>query len=471
MPKPSEIFSRKFPHSATKGQEAAITYLDEFLDKPSEMKPVFLLRGYAGTGKTTLVTTLVSVLPLFNIKYHLLAPTGRAAKVMSNYCRKIAWTIHKKIYKQTTDAQGVGPRFILQKNYSNNTVFIVDEASMLSEAADFGNKGLLSDLVKYVFSGKDNRMILVGDAAQLPPVGQTISPALDVSFLVNNYKLEVKEIELTEVMRQESESGILFNATELRRSLSDGNPGVQLSTLRFQDIFKMTSSRLEDGLRYSYDKYGVENVAVICRSNRSAVQYNHYIRNSIFFRDTELEAGDLLMAVRNNYFYKESPSGFVANGDFLEVRKIIDEEERHGFHFYQLSLGFLDYKDIPDFDAWILADTLHQHTTSLSEEDYRKLYDSVVEDYKDIPNKREFLKAVSEDPFMNAIQVKYAYSLTCHKSQGGQWDSVFVDQGYMTEDRVDAEFVRWLYTAITRAKQELFLVNFAKEFFPVTELR
>jgi len=469
MPNPSEIFSRKFPHQATAGQQSAIRFLDDFLEKPTGLKPVFLLRGYAGTGKTTLVTTLVSVLPLFNCKYHLLAPTGRAAKVMSNYCRKVAWTIHKKIYKQAADGEGSGPKFILQKNYSNNTVFIVDEASMLSESADFGKRGLLSDLVKYVFSGKDNRLILVGDAAQLPPVGQTISPALDVDFLVQNYKLDVHEIELTEVMRQESESGILFNATELRNSLAKQQPAVQLNTLKFSDIFKMTSSRLEDGLRYSYDKYGVENVAVICRSNRSAVQYNHYIRNSIFFRETELEVGDLLMAVRNNYHYKESPSGFVANGDFLEIRKIIDEQECHGFRFFRLSLGFIDYQDLPAFDAWILADTLHQHSTSLPEEDYRKLYDSIVEDYKDIGNKREFLKAVAEDPFMNAIQVKYAYSLTCHKSQGGQWDAVFVDQGYMTEDRVDVEFLRWLYTAVTRAKQELFLVNFAKEFFPVYE--
>ena len=467
MPSPSEIFRQKFPFEPTKGQLNAISVLDEFLEADSKSKPAFLLRGYAGTGKTSLVTSLVSVLPLFNVKYNLLAPTGRAAKVMSSYCRRIAWTIHKKIYKQVADGDGARLRFVLQKNYSANTVFIVDEASMLSEQADFGNRGLLSDLVKFVFSGKNNRLILVGDTAQLPPVGQQLSPALDISYLTASQKLDVREVELTEVMRQEQESGILANATALRERLELHPPEIKLNTLRFEDVFKMSSDRLEDGLRYAYDKYGEENVAIICRSNRSVVQYNHYIRNTIFFRETELEAGDLIMAVRNNYFHKESPAGFVANGDFLEIRKVIGEEERHGFRFFNLSLRFVDYEDVPEFSAWVVADTLHEFTTSMSDEDSRKLYNSVMEDYKDIPNKKELVQAMGKDPFLNAIQIKYAYSLTCHKSQGGQWDAVFVDQGYLTEDKVDVEFIRWLYTAITRAKQELFLVNFSKDFFKV----
>ncbi len=327
--------------------------------------------------------------------------------------------------------------------------------------------GLLSDLIEYVFEHHSNRLMLVGDAAQLPPVGQALSNGLNTAYLTSSFGLTLLQTELTEVMRQDKDSGILYNATKIRQLIVEEDLTVKFETKNFSDIFRMSGQKLEDGLRYAYDKFGKENTAVICRSNRQAIEYNKYVRNQIFFYESELEVGDYLMIVRNNYFFldEETPAGFLANGDFIEILKIINTEDMHGFRFATLELQLLDYPDQPPFEAKVILNTLHSSTTSLSEEDYERLFESVFADYQDAGTRLEQQEAIRNDLYLNALQVKYAYALTCHKAQGGQWDAVFVDQGYMKEDMLNVEYLRWLYTAVTRSKEELFLMNFDQRFF------
>ena len=466
MAKPSDILKSKFPFEPTAGQAHLFELFDDFLLKKEAHNPVLVLRGYAGTGKTTVVGAIVKMLPFFNYRYVLMAPTGRAAKVMSGYTQRTAFTIHKRIFQQI-GKPGEGFQFKRQKNYNKNSLFIVDEASMISSKSEFGQKSLLEELFDYVFSQPGNRLLLIGDVAQLPPVGSNESPALEKGYLQGTFKSEIQSIELTQVMRQEEASGILFNATRLREILHQEKPLIKMATNRFPDIYKMTGEKLEDGLRYAYDKYGTENTAIICRSNKNAVQYNQYIRRAIQFREDELEAGDFLMIVRNNYHFlpENTPAGFLANGDFVEVLKIIRFEEVYDLRFASLRLRLLDYPDQEPFEAKVLLDTLYSPEASLKDKAYRSLYEQVAADYADIETKTERMKAIKKDPYLNALQVKFAYALTCHKSQGGQWDAVFVDQGYLTEEMVDQDYIRWLYTAITRASKELFLVNFHKRFF------
>ncbi|QSE99082.1 ATP-dependent DNA helicase [Fulvivirga lutea] len=460
MPKPSEILKQKFPFEPTSDQARVFEAIDTLID----LKDALVIKGYAGTGKTTLISTLVQVLPLFNYKYVLLAPTGRAAKVMASYSGRMAFTIHKRIYKQA-NKDASGPVFKRQKNYSKKTIFIIDESSMINEDVGFGKKGLLTDLMEYVFSEPTNKLILVGDNAQLPPVGQIDSPALDINVLTSDYKLDVVEVLLTEVMRQELESGILYNATNLRQELANKAPKVGID-ISFSDIFKMTGQKLEDGIRYAYDNEGVENTAILCRSNKNANAYNQYIRNRIFFYDSEIEAGEYLMIVRNNYLFgpEEIGGGFLANGDFVEVMKIVSFEEMHGFRFATLELRLTDYPDLRAFEAKVILDTLHSETPALIQEQNEALYQSVALDYADLKQKDK-KEAMKTDPYLNALQIKFAYAITCHKAQGGQWPLVFVDQGYLKEETVDHDFIRWLYTAITRATKQLFLVNFNRQFF------
>lgn len=466
MAKPSEILASKFPFEPTKGQLELFRRFDDFLLKEDLYRPTMLVRGYAGTGKTTVVSAVVKMLPYFKFNYVLMAPTGRAAKVMSSYSKRTAFTIHKKVFQQTSEPGG-DLVFKRQKNYHKNTLFIVDEASMLSDKNDFGKKGLLSDLIDYVFEKEGNRLMFIGDVAQLPPVGSPESPALELSYLKSTFKLDAGMIELTEVMRQAESSGILYNATNLRMELPKNDFQVKFQTGKFKDIFRMTGERLEDGLRYAYDKYGVENTAIVCRSNKNAVQYNEYIRRAIQYREDELEAGDFLMIVRNNYHFlpENAPGGFLANGDFVQVLKIVRFEEYYDLRFATLELQLVDYPDLEPFEAKVILDTLHTPEASLGNEAYQNLYRQVMEDYLDIDSKTERMKSIKKDPFLNALQVKFAYALTCHKSQGGQWDAVFVDQGYLSEEMVDHDYLRWLYTAITRASKELFLVNFHQRFF------
>jgi len=467
---PSQQLIKQFPFKPTEGQLRFFKQTDNFLVEEKGLeryRDCFLLKGYAGTGKTTIISTLIKVIKNYGFKSILLAPTGRAAKVMSGYSDKIALTIHKKIYKQTSDSFSGNLTFQRQKNYHDNTLFIVDEASMITDEADFGNKSLLADLIEFVFENPGNKLMLVGDVAQLPPVGRDLSPALDQEYLEKNFYMSVYMEELKEVMRQDEQSGILFNATELRNQLVEEKPAIKITTKSFRDVFRMTGDKLEDGLRYAYDKFGQENVIILTRSNKSAVQYNEYIRRAINFSEEELDAGDRLMVVRNNYnvLEEDSPAGFIANGDFVELLKIRKTEEIHGFRFADVILRLSDYEKQPEFDAKIILDTLHSATPSLSSEDNRKIYDSVMEDYLHIKSKKERAEALRKDPYLNALQIKFAYALTTHKSQGGQWSAVFIDQGYLPEEQVNNEFIRWLYTAITRATDEVFLMNFHQNFF------
>ncbi|MCB0497442.1 MAG: AAA family ATPase [Cyclobacteriaceae bacterium] len=440
--------------------------MDDFLD-PDHPSDVLILRGYAGTGKTSLLPALVKVLPLFNYKSILMAPTGRAAKVMSGYTHRTAFTIHKIIFKQVADPGSGQLKFKRVKNYNRNMVFIVDEASMLSEDDSFGQSGVLSELMQFVFEHPSNKLILIGDTAQLPPVGQDKSVALDAGFIEHNFKRSVLEVELTEVMRQQEESGILMNATTLRNQLNRDEFSVQFETKKFKDVYRMSGEKLEDGLRYSYDKYGPEETMVVCRSNKSAVLFNKHIRMGILYRQEEVEAGDHLMVVRNNYYYvpPNAPSGFVANGDFVWVKKLVSTEEMYDLRFATLELQLLDVPNAEPFEAKVILDTLHTNSPALTPEQNRSLYYNVLEDYQEIADKKELNEKLRDDPYLNALQIKYAYAVTCHKSQGGQWKSVFVDQGYITEEQLNKEYLRWLYTAVTRATDELFLVNFNSKLF------
>lgn len=485
--------AKRFPYKPTRGQEQFFEQIGAFITHEDfeHYRDCFLLRGYAGTGKTTLVGTLIKVLPRFGYKSVLLAPTGRAAKVMTSYAKKPAQTIHRKIYRQVADPGSGTLAFQRQKNYHEDTLFIVDEASMISDEAEHGGKGLLTDLVDFVFENPGNKLMLVGDTAQLPPIGRDLSPALDRRFLASAFDMTVYEQELTEVMRQDEESGILHNATNLRMLLDNAGPAapkpisfdtllsdrpqsdagappsIQLNVRSFGDIYKMPLTKLEDGIRYAYDKYGRENTAIICRSNKTAVQYNQFVRRMIDQCEEELDAGDMLMIARNNYtiLEEDSPAGFLANGEFVEVQKIRNKEELHGFRFATVTLRLVDYEDQPDFEAKIMLDTLHSPAPSLTSEQHKALYESVMKDYFYIKNKKERSEAIRRDPYLNALQVKFAYALTCHKAQGGQWSAIFVDQGFLPDGQVNDEFVRWLYTALTRSTSEAFLMNFSPQFF------
>lgn len=470
---PADMLIRNFPWTATTQQVEAFGLLSKFLNKPDEYDS-FILKGYAGTGKTTIISTLVKSLPAYGMRSVLLAPTGRAAKVMSHYSGKKAWTIHKKIYRKKT-ALSLDLSFELAQNMHERTLFIVDESSMISNERSFSSrKSLLEDLIDYVKGGKSCSLLFVGDTAQLPPVGYTESPALDAGRLGALFGLRVLTYELQEVVRQARQSGILFNATLIRDQIhkpqGEEVPIPRFITRGFHDIFRMGGDRLIEGLNYAYDKYGMENTIVICRSNKHAVLYNQHIRNSILFRDEELSGGDYVMVVRNNYHWltQDNPetTSFIANGDMAQVRRVRNIHEQYGFRFADVSLEFPDMDEMETRDCRVMLDTLHSDTPNLSRDDQTLLYERIVEDYgdeaRDAKARAALLKA---DPYYNALQIKFAMAITCHKSQGGQWDAVFVDQGFIQEEQVDEEFLRWLYTACTRATKELFLVNFNKIFF------
>jgi exodeoxyribonuclease-5 len=438
----------------------------------------FILRGYAGTGKTTSVAALVKALPKFKLRAVLLAPTGRAAKVMSSYSGRKALTIHKKIYRKRS-AVSTDLSFQLAPNLAEHTVFIIDEASMIADEWNTQNgSSFLKDLMDFVYNRKNCAVIFVGDTAQLPPVGSLDSPALNPAYIAQSFQKQVTEVELKEVVRQEKSSGILANATMLRELINSyENPedeaedeGVALpkfQTSNFKDIFRMTGLKLVEGLEYAYRKFDIENSLVVCRSNKSANVYNQQIRSRLLYREEELTGGDQIMVVRNNYFWlpDNEATSFIANGDMARITRVRNEEERYGFRFSEVQMEFLDYPDAGAITCKVMLDTLTAETPNLSYAENKKLFEGISEDYAHIANKRERLLAIKEDPYYNALQIKFAYAVTCHKAQGGQWDAVFVDQGYLTEEMIDLDFLRWLYTAVTRAKKELFLVNFSQLLF------
>ena len=463
MARAAEILAGKFPFEPTQDQYRFFQLTEQFV-LSTDPRCTMLLKGYAGTGKTSLVGAMVKVLPSFGFKIMLLAPTGRAAKVLAKYARKSAFTIHKIIYKLKDSESLAGGYFQLKKNYSSNTIFIVDEASMISEG--HRDTGLLSDLVKYVFQKSGNKLLLIGDNAQLPPVGQANSLALSESHLEEKHGLAVLSSVLNEVMRQSLDSGILKNANSLRHEMNRPEPKIKF-TLGLDGIYKMNGSRLEEGLRYAYDKYGSGETIVICRSNRNAVDYNRHIRHSLFYFEQELDAGDQIMIVRNNYFYQpeHSPMGFLANGEFAEVMKIIKFEEMYGFRFADIEIRLLDDPTNERMVVKVILDTLHSIHPSLSEEQFKSLYDQVRQDYQGHLKSSELKNALKKDPYLQSLQIKFAYALTCHKSQGGQWKAIFLDKGYVPLEQLNIEYLRWLYTGVTRATDELFLVNFGSEFF------
>jgi len=464
LPKISEILQNKFPYDPTVDQKALFKLFDQFLanDGPDTL----LVKGYAGTGKTSIVSALVKVLPLFNFRYMLLAPTGRAAKVLSSYSGRKAFTIHKIIYKLIQDKNTGELRFKRVKNYNKKTIFFIDEASMIYDDQHFGKSGLLKDLTEYVFEDTSNKIVFIGDSAQLPPVGQEYSGALDKENLTLRYSLNIIDHELKDVVRQEQQSGILINATELRDKINTDEPEIIFNTKHFKDVFKIQSDKMEDGLRYAYQKFGIEDSIIICQSNKQANMYNQFIRRNILFFENEMDAGDYIMVVKNNYYWvdDDSSAGFLANGDFAEVLKISNTEEQFGFRFADLSLRLVDYPDHPHIHAKVILNTLHAPTPSLTVEENQKLYESVANQYEGV-TKKEFKQAIAEDPYLNALQIKFKYAITCHKSQGGQWPVVFLDQGYLRNNTIDTSYLRWLYTGITRATKELYLLNFQESFF------
>ena len=456
-----------FPYKPTFEQEKVIKILADFLFC-QEMNSLFLLKGYAGTGKTTLIGALVRTLGQLEQKCVLLAPTGRAAKVFAYYAGHSAFTIHKKIYRQRSFSYELD-NFSISDNLHQHTLFIVDEASMIANdglsGSMFGTGRLLDDLIHYVYSGQGCRLMLIGDTAQLPPVGEEESLALSCNVL-KGYGLKVYEGMLKEVVRQLSDSGVLWNATELRRYIDEEDfftlPSIRIKG--FPDIKVITGNELIEAITDSYDYVGIDDTIVLCRSNKRANSYNKGIRNSILYREEELESGDLLMVAKNNYYWAEGCKeiDFIANGDIAVVRRVRREREIYGFRFADVVLRFPDYDDM-ELEVKLLLDTLHTDTPALSKEMNDKLFYSVLEDYADITIKRERMKRMKVDPHYNALQVKYAYAMTCHKAQGGQWKRVFLDQGYMTEEMLSPDYFRWLYTAFTRATETLYLVNWPKE--------
>lgn len=462
------LLKRQFPFTPTNKQDLFFQLIAEFCTNNDDNE-IFVLKGYAGTGKTTVISTIVNNLTEINKKYVLLAPTGRAAKVISNYSQKPAFTIHKKIYFPKKVAGGVS--FTMQQNKHKNTIFIVDEASMISDTNTdsnaFENGSLLDDLISYIYSGTNCKMLLLGDTAQLPPVNLDISPALNIDTLGMHYNKEIKHIEFDEVMRQEEKSGILYNATELRDVLKEElYESFKFNLKGFKDIIRLTDGYdIQDAINSAYSNYSIEDTAFIVRSNKRANQYNDQIRTRILDKDSELSTGDFLMVVKNNYFWlKDSDeAGFIANGDIIEVLEIFSILELYGFKFAKVKIRMVDYPNQIPLETVLLMDTLTSESPSLTYEESNKLYQEVLLDYEGETKYKKFQK-VKENEFFNALQVKFSYAITCHKSQGGQWNTVFIEQPYLPNG-IDRDYVRWLYTAITRAKDKLYLIGFKDENF------
>lgn len=465
-----KLLTDKFPHDPTAKQSVALQKLASFV-LSTEKDSVFMLKGFAGTGKTTIVGTIVTNLWKTTMKAVLMAPTGRAAKVMSNYSATQAFTIHRKIYFPKKQSGG-GVQFVLSPNKHRNTIFIVDEASMIPDTPTdsklMENGSLLDDLLMYVYSGHNCKLILIGDTAQLPPVHLNISPALNEDQLALNYNKEVVLLELDEVVRQAEDSGILVNATNLREQLQgEYFDDFKFSVSHYTDIVRLVDGNdIQEAIDDSYSQNGKEETAIIVRSNKRANLYNENIRNRILFLENELATGDYMMVVKNNYFWLKptSEAGFIANGDIIEVLEIFAIKELYGFKFAEVKVKMVDYPNQKPFETVLLLDTIMAETPSLSYDDGNRLYQEVMKDYADEKSKYKKFLAVKNNKFFNALQVKFSYAITCHKSQGGQWNTVFVEQPYLPNG-IDKEYLRWLYTAMTRAKHKLYLIGFKDDFF------
>ena len=459
-----------FPFVPTNEQEKSLEEISMFILSGDDRR-VFLLCGYAGTGKTSLVAALVKTMEQLERRTVLLAPTGRAAKVFSSYSGRAAYTIHKWIYRQKSILNGSA--FTLMENRAVNTLFIVDEASMIANegASNFGSGALLDDLVEFVYSGRGCSLLLLGDTAQLPPVGEELSPALSSTYLRSMF-LNVSAVELTHVMRQLDGSGILQNATMLRHIIAGGGGALlpQIKLKGFADICRVQGEELIEAIESAYNSVGIDETIILCRSNKRANIYNEGIRRRILYREEELNRGDVLMIVKNNYYWREELGkqdktilekiDFIANGDTAEIVYVGSAEEMYGFRFADVTLSFTDYEDC-ELDVKIMLDTLTSESPSLTRNESETLFAAVWEDYPEIRSKRKRMEEVRKNPYYNALQVKYGYAVTCHKAQGGQWKRVFIDQGYVTPDMAGPDYYRWLYTAFTRASEKLYLVNWS----------
>lgn len=481
----ADAIANEFPHELTSHQMAAAARIGEFLADPRD-DMAFILRGYAGTGKTSLVAAVVRVWQRLDRPVVLLAPTGRAAKVLSLHAGMPAFTIHKIIYRQDT-FKGEDTHFDRGWNPTKDALFIVDEASMISSETNissvFGNGNLLEDLIQFVFSGTRCKLMLIGDTAQLPPVGSNESPALSPTVL-KGFGLDVRGAQLNEVVRQQHMSPVLREATRLRQCITTALqnppsrgpislPAIDVTNTDLDTLHLTPGNELIDALETAYRNWGTDQTIVVTRSNKRANAYNNGIRARIFDREEMLTRGDIIMAVKNNYFWTEQaqnelpkgetlPIPFIANGDSAEIIRYSNVHEMHGFTFADATLRFRDYEDF-ELDCRLLLDTLQSESPNLSRDDQQRLFNSVALDYSDIRNERERMKAVRHDPYYNALQIKYAYAVTCHKAQGGQWHEVFVDQGFIPEDLSLIAYLRWLYTAFTRTSANLHLVNWPAE--------
>ena len=432
---------------------------------------IFLMTGYAGTGKTSIISSAVKTLEMLRMRSVLLAPTGRAAKVLASYSGRQAFTIHKKIYRQKSSKDGVGS-FSLDRNLHKDTFFIVDEASMVSNSSGdsslFGSGRLLDDLIEFVYSGTDCKLILVGDTAQLPPVGSIVSPALDSASLAG-YGFGLISCELKQVVRQSETSGILMNATRIRLQVAEKDlVHPSIDNINYKDTIRITGEELIDEISTAYVSCGMEGTIIVVNSNKQANRYNQGIRNRIFLREEEISTGDMVMVVKNNYSIIEEDedgavAGFIANGDIAEVKKIRKYEERYGFHFADMVLKFPDYN--MEIEAKVMLDVLHLDTPALPSDKSKELYHSILADYLNIKIRRKQFEAVKNNPYFNALQIKFAYAVTCHKAQGGQWERVFIDQGMFNRNEITIDYLRWFYTALTRSTDRVYLVNFADDFF------
>lgn len=461
-----ESVRNKFGFGFSPDQRNAVSRFSEFFFGRQETS-LFVLKGYAGTGKTTLVSAIVNTLIAFKYKVVLLAPTGRAAKVFASYSGQPAFTIHKKIYRQKNGPEGED-HFDLAFNGGSDTLFFVDEASMIANSGEdsvFGSGHLLDDLMEYVYNGKNNRLVLVGDVAQLPPVKLDISPALATENLSLLYNATVYEVVLTDIMRQAEESGILHNATEVRQLIgtAQGRPALRIDG--FPDVFRITGAELLEEIEDCYGKFGMDETMIICRTNKRTNRFNEGIRRTILYREEDFGGGDKIMIVRNNYFWAEKYEhiDFIANGDIATVAGIEQRKELYGHHFARTRLQLASYEE--EVTAWVMLDTLTTDAPALSYEEAVNFYHAVEADYADIKSRKKRFEKVRENEFFNALQIKFAYAVTCHKAQGGQWNAVFIDQGWVPDDMLADEYWRWLYTAITRARKRLYFVNFRPDFF------
>ncbi len=469
----SDSIIKNLPFVPTIDQTTASIHLSAFT-LSSKHNPVYILKGYAGTGKTSMISAYVQYLKHSGISFMLLAPTGRAAKVLAKYTGNQANTIHRSIYQFITNKDGL-TNINLNHNKLKNSVFIIDEASMIGDNSQvnnsvFSRSSLLDDIINFVFSQYGNKLILVGDTAQLPPVGIMLSPALDINLLNNTYTITSLDFEMKEVMRQSLDSSILTSATILRTKIKKNDTNTPFFNIKenSNDINIINDAgTFEELLIESFSGDSIESGIIICRSNKQANNYNNQIRSRILMRETEIDAGDLMMVVKNNYFWldKQSNAGFIANGDIIKINRFKGIEELYGFRFADVDILLLDYPNEKEINVKILLDTINSNTPGLSEKENNQLFSNVEKDYMDYPNKRTRLNKIKTNPYFNALHVKFSYAMTCHKTQGGQWPNVFVDKGFIKDGIIDIEYMRWLYTAITRATSNLSLIGFGEEYF------